>query len=147
MDTIQPLLQLDKYGHIHFWSKKEIAQIVVVIVHEWRTNPWILERDVPPWITFDLFEGHVRISSNNIECPKFWRDIRLHSNDFWLAMERLMVEFIDRPHDKPIVRVGQTVYFSHAKPYAQQLSQALLDDSDFLILDLRRIIATFIFFI
>jgi len=121
------------------WS----AQVIQIITREWQLNPTLLERDVPPWISFDLYQRrHVRITSKQL--------FYFTCNDFWWAVSRLMKhELICKAYGIHVTREPDKtrIYFTGVEPYAQRLSQELVNDLEFLIPDLRQIIASYIFFI
>jgi len=150
MDTIQSWLQVNDDTDVTPLSADSYKQISLVLIQEWQSNPWLLERDVPPWFLFRVIKGRVCITVQNNESPETWNVSRLHCSDFWFALERLFYAdpmlkhkgiYIDDSRD-----IGH-VQFPGIQPYAQRLSQALINYQDFLLLDLRRIISQYIFFI
>jgi len=137
MEAIRPLLQVHPTGSVFQLNRRQAKQLFQFIVHEWRTKPWLFERDIPPWYTVEEYQGTVRIMTEGPNNPSLWTTTRHLCNDFWFALERLKYdEYLDR-----------YVSFSGVPTYTQRLSQTLLHDHDFLILDLRRIIGQYVHFI
>jgi len=150
METLQPLL-----GLINTLSESQIYHITQILAEEWRTNPWLLERDVPPWFSFQEDpHGAVIILVNAKKYPGSWFTARDICNDFWFALQRLI--FCDyQRRVRPEIIYQRDAYgdnttqvkFIGGECYTWRLSQTLLRQQDFLILDLRQIVATFIHFI
>jgi len=140
-------------------SPSDVMSITQAIIQEWQTNPGLLECGIPPWFTIQTHEGHVKVVSHLDQCPQTWTDTREACDDFWYTIDLLsgidadslatnsnwlgqfgMLVTLPSPHVK-------IIEFPGVQPYAQRLSQALVNDQDLLILDLRKIISQYIFFI
>jgi len=148
-ENLQPLLQLYPNGNIKFLTRRDHLKIIIVILQEWQNHPWLLEQNVPPWFSFDEYEGRVRIVITRD--PLFnWTQVRRDCNDFWFALELLMhccphdwnhyyrLTFQDSRH---------IIQFLDIQPYSQRLQQEFLSFKIILIPDLRRIVGQYLHFI
>jgi len=127
------------------------------LLHEWQTNPWLLERDVPLWISLVNNKGVVRVLIDHTKIPSnAGMNMYLMPRGFWVNLyEAIGYSHLGlgviRPYISVVYNLGQTnptiVDFPGIFCYTQRLSKAMVNNSEFLIPDLRRIISQYICFI
>jgi len=150
MESIRSLITLTGDDCLPHIRQPDVDQISRVLVQEWQTNPWLLERNLPPWISLhrNRIGDDVCLTVDKFQNPNSWLRTRQMCHDFWFALDILVFYRSAYSHEAIYISPERDhIYFPGISTYAQRLSKAMVNNSEFLIPDLRHIVASYLHFI